>query len=73
MNTYNPIQKLVKDLLNTRLTQAKLAEMVGCSQSLITAFLNGHRGKRPSMDIGIRITNLHKKLCKQTTTDQDDI
>lgn len=56
-------QKITQDLLATKLTQAELAELVPCSQSLINAFLNGKRGSRPSKAIGDRLEVLHAQRC----------
>lgn len=57
---------IVSDLLATDLSQQQLADLIPCSQSLIAAYANGHRGKRPTMLIGNRLIELHKQRCKKT-------
>lgn len=61
-------QKITSDLLGTGLTEQQLADLVPCSQSTINAFRHGKRGARPSMLIGSRLLQLHKKLCKKRDT-----
>lgn len=56
-------QKIVTELLATELTQQELAELVPCSQSIISAFLNGKRGQRVSLVLGERLIALHSKRC----------
>lgn len=56
-------QIIVSNLLATNLTQAKLAELVPCSQSLISSLITGARGKRISKNIGDRLEELHAELC----------
>ncbi|WP_415750381.1 helix-turn-helix domain-containing protein [Burkholderia sp. BCC1988] len=60
------IQKSVADLLNSGLTQAQLAALVPCSQSLISALLNGTRGSRASFRIVDKLTKLHRSRVELT-------
>ncbi|KAB1593824.1 helix-turn-helix domain-containing protein [Burkholderia cepacia] len=53
------IQIAITDLLRSGLTQAQLAGMIPCSQSLVSALLNGARGARTSHKIASRIIELH--------------
>jgi predicted transcriptional regulator len=70
------IQKIVSELLSTDLNQQQLADLVPCRQSLISAYLNGKRGSRPTMQIGNRLLDLHKERCfkkvnrKRSTAEQ---
>lgn len=57
------IQQTVIELLATGMTQQQLADRVMCSQSLIAAFVNGTRGKQPSLNIGVRVIELHAEIC----------
>ncbi|MBF8177833.1 hypothetical protein [Herminiimonas contaminans] len=56
-------KKTVEELLATGLTQAQLAELVPCSQSLIAAFVGGSRGKQTSFVIVDRLQKLHAIRC----------
>jgi transcriptional regulator with XRE-family HTH domain len=58
------IQKSVSELLGTGLTQDELAGLVPCGQSTINAYFKGKRGKRPSLEIGQRIIELHRQRCQ---------
>ena len=60
MNT----QQITRELLETGLTQQKLAQLAGCSQATISSFLNGKKGKRPSFAIVDRLLDLHRARCK---------
>lgn len=60
------IQKIVSELLDTDLNQQDLADLVPCHQSTISAFLNGSRGSRPSLTIGLRLAELHKARCSHS-------
>lgn len=60
-------QKITSDLLGTGLTEQELADLVPCSQPTINAFKRGDRGKRPSMNIGMRLLELHKERCPVPT------
>ncbi|KVV50143.1 hypothetical protein WK90_32635 [Burkholderia cepacia] len=53
------IQIAITELLRSGLTQTQLAGMIPCSQSLVSAFLNGTRGARTSHKIASRIVELH--------------
>ncbi|WP_048996782.1 transcriptional regulator [Burkholderia multivorans] len=53
------IQKAVSDLLGSGLTQSQLARLIPCSQSLVSALLNGARGSRVSYSIASKIVELH--------------
>lgn len=60
-NTSMDMQKITSELIDTGLTQQELAVLVPCSQSTISAFLNGNRGSRPSLVIGHRLLQLHQE------------
>ncbi|MGU7816594.1 hypothetical protein [Burkholderia sp. AW49-1] len=53
------IQIAITELLGSGLTQAQLAGMIPCSQSLVSALLNGTRGARTSHKIASRVVELH--------------
>lgn len=53
------IQIAIAELLRSGLTQAQLAGMIPCSQSLVSALLNGTRGARTSHKIASRVVELH--------------
>jgi len=53
------IQIAITELLQSGLTQTQLAGMIPCSQSLVSALLNGTRGARTSHTIASRIGELH--------------
>jgi len=53
------IQIAITELLRSGLTQAQLAGMIPCSQSLVSALLNGTRGARTSHKIASRVVELH--------------
>lgn len=55
----------VAEILDTGLTQAQLAEMVPCSQSLISSLLTGARGSNISKRIGDRLEAIHAELCSK--------
>jgi len=57
-------KQVVSELLATGLTQQELADLIGCSQATINAFLNGNRGARPSFSIGQPLLALHAERCK---------
>jgi len=63
MKTTKSPQELVLDILKTGITQVKLAERAQCSQSLINALSKGIRGKRISLEIGLRLIKLHSSIC----------
>ena len=50
---------LIKDLIDSGLTQAEIAERVGCRQGYVSDVLNGRRGKSLSYEIGSRLIELH--------------
>src|SRR5260363_245272 len=52
------MQRIVQELLSTGLTQKKLADLVPCSQSLISALADGRRGKNLSYQIGLKLISL---------------
>lgn len=56
-------QKVVSDLLGSGLTQEQLADLMGCAQSTVSAFLNGKRGARVSHAIGTCLLTLHAERC----------
>jgi transcriptional regulator with XRE-family HTH domain len=66
------IQKITRELLATGMTQQKLAELVPCSQSMISAFLNGTRGAKPSFAIGAKLLELHKERCGPAHCEEDE-
>lgn len=57
-------QKIVKDLLDSGLSQTELSALVGCGQSTIAQYLSGVRGQRPSFAFGAKLLSLHKARCK---------
>lgn len=61
MNT----QQITRELLGSGLTQQTLARLAGCSQSTISSFLSGKKGKRPSFAIVDRLLDLHRQRCGQ--------
>ena len=58
-------KKIVSELLATGLSQQALAEKIPCSQSTISAFGLGSRGRRPTLAIGLRLMQLHQELCEK--------
>ncbi|WP_374727712.1 helix-turn-helix domain-containing protein [Herbaspirillum frisingense] len=54
---------IVREILQSGLTQQQLAEMVPCGQSTISAYLKGARGIRPSMQIGMRLAAIFEQRC----------
>lgn len=66
-------KKTVEQLLATGLTQAQLADLVPCSQSLIAAFVGGTRGKQTSFVIVDRLKKLHKARCKTIPSPQEKL
>lgn len=61
MNT----QTTTIEILDTGLTQAELAQRLGCSQSLISAFVLGKRGSNLRMDIGRKLEAEHRKAMRK--------
>lgn len=61
-------KKITEELLATGLTQQALASSVPCSQSAISKFLRGNRGRRPTFVIGQRLLELHRELCGNAPT-----
>ncbi|MCX8566854.1 MAG: hypothetical protein ON057_001581 [Glomeribacter sp. 1016415] len=57
------IKQTVLKLLATGLTQNKLAQLVPCSQSMISALSLGRRGHRFSYKIGSRLISLYEERC----------
>jgi transcriptional regulator with XRE-family HTH domain len=55
-------QTIVKEILGTGVTQDELAERANCSQALISAYLNGKRGSRPTYEIGARLMDIHRAV-----------
>ena len=55
-------QTIVKEILGTGVTQGELAEKAHCSQALISAYLNGKRGSRPTYEIGARLMDIHRAV-----------
>ncbi|OXI45836.1 transcriptional regulator [Burkholderia sp. AU17457] len=53
------IQIAITELLRSGMTQAQLAKLIPCSQSLVSALLNGTRGARTSHKIASRVVELH--------------
>tara|TARA_R110001599_G_scaffold171353_1_gene362409 strand:+ start:433508 stop:433729 length:222 start_codon:yes stop_codon:yes gene_type:complete len=64
-------KKIVEELLATGLTQAQLAELVPCSQSLIAAFVGGSRGKQTSFVIVDRLQKLHAMRCDEQSQEPE--
>lgn len=62
------IKQTVNDILASGLTQQELADLVPCSQATICAYANGDRGARPSLQIGLRLSELHKERCAQPSS-----
>jgi predicted transcriptional regulator len=62
-------QKITSELLATGLKQHELADLIPCSQSLISALLRGERGSRLSFQIGQRLLALHKRRCTKRKPD----
>lgn len=56
---------ITSEILASGLTQQELADMVPCSQSLISALLRGERGARLSFQIGQSLLAIHKRRCKK--------
>lgn len=60
-------QKITNELLSSGMTEQEIADFIPCSQSTISHFRNGKRGSRPSLAIGLRLLELHRKRCKKVT------
>ena len=45
-------QQMVKDLLESGLTQTQLADKLSCSQSMVSDLASGERGSRLSWELG---------------------
>lgn len=59
------MQIIVKDLLETGLSQTELSRLAGCAPHTITRYLSGDRGKRPSYALAAKLVSLHKARCKR--------
>ena len=60
-------KKITLDLLGTGLTQTQLAELVDCSQNMISDLSLGKKGERLSYKIGKKLTDLHQQRCSAPT------
>lgn len=59
------IQTIVTEILSTGMTQQTLANMVPCSQNLISGYFTGRRGKQISMNKYMSLLAIHKKLKRK--------
>ncbi len=55
---------LIKDLLDTGMTQAKIADVCGTGQSHVSALLRGDR-RQPGWALGDRLIALHRERCEK--------
>lgn len=58
-------QQMVKDLLESGLTQTQLADKLDCSQSMVSDLASGERGSRLSWELGNAIIREHSQITKQ--------
>jgi len=58
-------QQMVKDLLESGLTQTQLADKLDCSQSMVSDLASGERGSRLSWELGNAIIREHGQIAKQ--------
>lgn len=58
-------QQMVKDLLESGLTQTQLADKLDCSQSMVSDLASGERGSRLSWELGNAIIRTHDELRRQ--------
>ncbi len=58
-------QQMVKDLLESGLTQTQLADKLDCSQSMVSDLASGERGSRLSWELGNAIIREHCQIAKQ--------
>ncbi len=62
----NTPQVTVKEILESgQFTQVSLGERLQCSQALVSALLNGKRGKRLSFELGSRLQEIHQEVTKR--------
>ncbi len=57
-------QQMVKDLLESGLTQMQLADKLSCSQSMVSDLASGERGSRLSWELGNAIIKAHDQIRK---------
>jgi transcriptional regulator with XRE-family HTH domain len=55
--------KIIKDLIDSGLTQARIAELCGTGQSYISGLLRNER-KRPSWELGNSLLRLHAERAE---------
>lgn len=58
-------KNIIQDLIESGLTQTKIAEMAETGQSHISALLRGDR-KQPGWALGDRLISLHRERCAKT-------
>lgn len=56
--------KIIREIQESGLTQAAIAEKADCSQGHISDLLNGRRGKQVSYTVGCKLIALHRKVAK---------
>lgn len=55
---------LISDLIASGLTQAQIAERVGCSQATVSELMNG-KTETPNFALGTALVALHKKAKRK--------
>jgi predicted transcriptional regulator len=55
--------KLIRDLIETGMTQAMIGHHIGCSQGAISQHLKADGKSTISHDRGVKLAALHKRLC----------
>lgn len=56
---------LIQEILESGMTQAEVAKLIGCGQSYVSDLANGKRGKSMSYEIGARLIQLHKRMKRK--------
>lgn len=58
-------KKIVRELIESGMTQGEISSRTGISQSQISFLLNGKRGDRLAWGCGEALLKLHRKVMRQ--------